>query len=288
MWYGDDDRYSRRGMFNRRRQNVRETLLLVNARAGERRRDAMHRLGAIVLVLVVLAGTVWVTLAGARLAGRALFSGNSRFTIRRLEITTEGRLQPEHVREYAGLAEGMNLFAVDLAQVRRDLEEVPIVRSVTVRRELPDTLYIDVAARTAAARLGDGSAGYLLALDRDGFILGTTTASPDLPAITGSSEKGLRPGMRVEDPGVRSALRALDLCEAPAMGRLVRIRTVDVSHADYLDLRLARGERVLLSREGLDTKLVKLCEIIQRAADMGRGIAVIDMTVDRNFPVQYQ
>jgi hypothetical protein len=38
----------------------------------------------------------------------------------------------------------------------------------------------------------------------------------------------------------------------------------------------------------MDMKLTKLCEIMKHTADMGRAIAAIDMTVEKNFPVQYQ
>jgi cell division septal protein FtsQ len=63
---------------------------------------------------------------------------------------------------------------------------------------------------------------------------------------------------------------------------------VDVSHSEYLEVRLQRGEQILLSRENMDVKLTKLCEIMKHTADMGKAIATIDMTMEKNFPVQYQ
>ena len=288
MWYRDDDKYSSGGLFGRRRENRRNSILMVSARMSDQRKERVHRVGAILLVTVVLAGMGWAVLLGAKIIGQTLFSENDRFVIRHLDISSDGKLQPEHIREYAHIEEGMNLFAVDLNQVRDDLASVPIVSSVSVRRKLPDTLEITVSERIPAARLGEESTGYPLAVDRCGFVLGPTSISQQLPSITGLQEKGLRPGAQVGDPGVKSALHVVELCDSPSFSRFLKIKNVDVSHSEYLEVRLLRGERILLSRENMDVKLTKLCEIMKHTADMGQAIAAIDMTVEKNFPVQYQ
>ena len=288
MWYRDDDKYSNRRLFGSRRENRRNSILLVSARLSDQRRERAHRVGAILLVTVVIAGTIWMTLLGTKLIGQSLFSQNQRFTIRNLDIRSNGKLQSEHIREYAHIDEGMNLFAIDLGQVRDDLMSVPIVSAVSVRRRLPDTLEVTVSERIPAARLGEESTGYPLAVDQAGFVLGPTSVSQQLPSITGLQEKGLRPGARVGDPGVQNALHVLDVCDSPSFSRFLRIKNVDVSNPEYLEVYLQRGERILLSRENVDVKLAKLCEIMTHTADMGQAIAAIDMTVDKNFPVQYQ
>ena len=288
MWYRDDDKYSTSGLFGNRRENRRNSILMVSARMSDQRKERAHRVGAILLVTVVLAGIVWVVLLGAKLIGQSLFSENDRFIIKHLNINSDGKLQPEHIREYAHVDEGMNLFAVDLKQVRDDLASVPIVSAVSVSRKLPDTLEITVSERVPAARLGEESTGYPLAVDRGGFVLGPTSISQQLPSITGLQEKGLRPGAQVGDPGVKNALHVLELCDSPAYSRFLKIKNVDVSHTEYLEVQLQRGERILLSRENVDVKLTKLCEIMKHTADMGQAIAAIDMTVEKNFPVQYQ
>jgi cell division protein FtsQ len=288
MWYRDDDKYSTRGLFSNRRENRRNSILMVSARMSDQRKERAHRVGAILLVTVVLAGIVWVALLGAKIIGQALFSENDRFIIKHLNIVSDGKLQSEHIREYAHIDEGMNLFAVDLKQVRDDLASVPIVSAVSVSRKLPDTLEITVSERIPAARLGEESTGYPLAVDRGGFVLGPTSISQQLPSITGLQEKGLRPGAQVGDQGVKNALHVIELCDTPSFSRFLKIKNVDVSRPEYLEVRLLRGEKILLSRENTDTKLTKLCEIMKHTADMGKAIATVDMSMEKNFPVQYQ
>ena len=288
MWYGDDDNYSGRGLFRHRRENQRNSILMVSGRMSDQRNERVHRIGAILLVTVVLVGVGWVVLLGAKIIGQALFSENDRFVITQLDIRSDGKLQPEDIREYAHIEEGMNLFAIDLGQVRDDLASVPIVSAVSVRRKLPGTLEIVVSERIPAARIAGESIGYPLAVDRVGFVLGPKSVSQQLPSITGLQEKGLRPGAQVGDPGIKNALHVLDVCDSPTFSPFLKVKNVDVSHPEYLEVRLQRGECILLSRDNVDTKLTKLCEIMKRTADMGQAIASIDMTVDKNFPVQYQ
>jgi len=288
MWYELDNEPSKRRLFNRRKDSRRGTILQVTARVSGQRKDRMHRVGAIVFITLVAAGAAWVLSTSAKATGAHLFSENELFVIRHMDLDSDGKLDAQHIREYAHLEEGMNLFAVNLQKVREDLLSVPVVSSVEIRRRLPDTLEIHIKERTAVARLGGESGTYPLGLDREGCVLGPTSISPQLPYIVGFREKGLRPGVSIADPGVKAALEMLSLCGDPILSRFVRVKNVDIEHSDYLDVHLASGERILLSHGDMHQKLLKLCSIMKQTADAGRAIAAIDMTVDKNFPVQYQ
>jgi cell division septal protein FtsQ len=288
MWYWQRYKNDRRRATVQRQVRLRETLLQVEKPRRARQREHFYRVGAIVLLLLVTASALWLGTEGVRRLGHALFSGNERFTLRNLDLASDGKLQSWHIREYARLEPGVNLFAVDLRKVRRELESVPIVGMVTVTRVLPDTLRIRISERMAVARLGDEAGGQPLAVDRDGYALGPSSVSIRLPVISGYRASGLRPGSRIEDSGVQVALRLLDLGDEPVFSRFIRIRRVDVSREETLEVQLERGEQIRFPRKDLRPRLERLCEIIKQSADEGRAIASVDMTVDRNFPVTYQ
>lgn len=272
----------KRGNFRKVR---RETSLQVSARGNGKGRDRMHKIGALLLLMTALAGTVWAAVSGIHRAGEYLFANNDRFLIRQIDLTSTGTLSPSHLREYAQVAEGQNLFAVNLAQICRNLERTPRVRAAEVRRQLPDTLVIRVQERAALARMAEGAAGFPMAVDRDGFILGPSTGR-GLPLITGISERGLAPGSTIADPKVLEALQALEICEQTKLGALLRIQVVDVRHADRLDLALASGARIDLGRDRLQWRLERLAETIATQRELGLEIDYADLTVDRNFPVR--
>lgn len=271
---------------NQRRTRSRDPVLQVTARANAKGRDNAHKIGALVLLFAAVAGTVWAAVSGVSLAGEHLFAQNDRFIIRRIEITSTGSLTPSHLREYAQVSEGQNLFAIDLQQISRNLERTPRVRSAKVRRILPDALEVQVQERTALARMAEGAGGFPMAVDRDGFILGPS-GGRGLPLINGVEERGLAPGSVVREEKTLDALEMLDLCEQSRLGELLRIQVVGVKNPDYLELILASGARVDFGRSRLKWRLDKLAELITTNRQLGQEIEYADLTVDQNFPVRF-
>ena len=101
-------------------------------------------------VLVGLAGLVFA-LAGVQLLLRA-----ELFPLRQLEITSP--LKHTSKSEIDASLKGRfggNFFALQLAEVRAGLEQLPWVRSVQVRRVWPDKLEVSVEEHVALARWGD-------------------------------------------------------------------------------------------------------------------------------------
>jgi len=287
MWFKEPDIYVRRPPQNKRRPS-RDQLLMVNARMGEQRRARIHKIGGITLGLIALVGTLWAVMVGVKQLTRLLFTENPQFTLRQLELRSDGKLKDRHIREYGHLAEGANLFALDIRQIRADLESVPVVDRVEVRRQLPDKLVVEVKERIAIARLGSDDHRHYLAIDREGHVLGPSSRSPDLPAITGLRDRGLRPGSYLDQELVRDALLVLDLCDTTRVGETVRIASIDVRHPEYLDIRMKGGERVWFGRQRLEWRLGQLAQVLQEASQMSRAIETADLTVDRNFPVQFR
>ncbi len=272
---------------NQRQTPSRGRLLQVSARSSERGRGQAHKAGAVVLLLAAVGGLGWACVAGTEALGRLLFSENEHFTIRYLDVQSNGRLRPEHLREYGKVAEGQNLFAVNLAQVRANLESVPLIRSAEIHRDLPDTLVIRVQERTALARLAEGAGGHPVLVDRDGYVLGLGLQST-LPLVSGAKERGLGPGSVVQEKAVRDGLTVLDLCDTTRLGNVVKIQKIEVRNADALTLYLAGGEVIALGRDQLKARLEKLVDVLKTAQELGQAIKTADLTVLRNVPVVYR
>lgn len=267
----------------RRRNRRRESVLKAAARTTERRRTIRRRVVAGLAVLAGVPALAFGVYAGAQYLWRTLFSENDHFTIRRIEVTTDGTLGADHVREYAKVREGLNLFATRPADIRAALLGVPVVANAQVGRRLPDTLVIEVAERVAVARLGRPGAGSPLAVDATGHVLGPSSVRASLPVILGVRDKGLRPGDVVADPMLADALAVLEICNQMKIREELSVATIQLGNEEYLDLGLATGEQVLLSRDRMREKLLQLREMRKVTRDMGLELAVYDMTVDRNY-----
>lgn len=84
---------------------------------------------------------------------------------------------------------GESMFTTDLATTQKELYKLPLVNSVRVKREWPNTLKIVVEERKAWGTWEQGGVQYTI--DRNGVVLGIGPAAPDSPIII-SSEVGSR------------------------------------------------------------------------------------------------
>src|SRR5208283_4355401 len=91
---------------------------------------------------------------------------------------TDGIIQVDQLRRWSGIKLEENLLALDLGRVKRDLEMVPLVRSVSVERVLPRTLRIRVTEREPIAqanalrpRASSGVETSVYQLDADGWVI---------------------------------------------------------------------------------------------------------------------
>jgi len=281
MWFREQSGGAGRTPVNRRLRVRREPLLAVNARAQEQSRVRLRRVRALTVLGVALAGCAAVAYFGGQWVYDELFAWNPLFTVQVLDIRTDGLLQPADIRAHYGLAPGMNLFAVALGRMHADLLKTPEVRSVELRRQLPGTLSVRINERQPIARLP----GQTLVLDREGYVFRFKPAMAALPLITGWSLPGLPASGRIADPLVADALALLELCAQPRWSSL-RPQTLDVAQPDYLELRLAGGERVRLGRTRLADRLNQLAEIQKAQAARGQPLQFVDLSMDRNVPGQ--
>lgn len=252
-------------------------------RSGERRRTVRRRvwagLGVLIGLPALAVGLYW----GGHQAWLGMFAENPFFEIKRIEITTDGMLGVADVQEYARVRPGLNLFAVRPQDIREALLAVPVIADAQVGRRLPDGLVIEVTERIAVARLGRPGAGSPLAVDATGHVLGPSSVRVSLPVVLGVRDVGLRPGDVVADPMLPEALAVLEVCNAEKMREVLAVASIDVANDERIEVGLASGERVWLSRDRTKDKLWKLREMLKEARRQGLALATYDMTVDRNY-----
>lgn len=272
---------------NKRRKRSRASILEVRARGGGgSRTHRVSRVGVVLVLTAAAALAVWLSVVGFRQVKHMLFSGNPMFTIRVVDISTDGRIAPHLLRSYAGVREGDNLFAVDVREVRENLAAVPLVRDVRVQRTLPDSISVRVMERVPLARILMPVVNLELAVDSEGWVLGPGSASAALPLLTGFATPGLRPGVRLASDEIRDALSMLDLCDRTRLFQYVPIREVSRSDPETFVLRLARGEEVLMPRSEMRKRILDLSQIVRtiQSSRMQTGVGVrIDMTGDISY-----
>ena len=115
--------------FRRKQKNRRMSrghVLDVKLRSEQVRKSRV-RLGA--LAFGVLFGTVFglylLWRIGEWTLDRLVYE-NRAFAIQQIDVQTDGVISADQLRRWMGVRPGQNLFALDLARVKRDLEMVPL------------------------------------------------------------------------------------------------------------------------------------------------------------------
>lgn len=283
----------------------REHVLDVKLRSSQVRR-ARARLAA--MAAGVLFGTVfglyllWRT--GDWLLTRLVYENNA-FAIQQFDVQSDGILGPGQLCRWAGLKPRQNLLALDLARVKRNLELVPLIQSVSVERVLPRTLRIRVTEREPLAqvnvpqpRIGGAIelAGYQL--DPEGYVmvpLGTPkgaetpgAAGEPLTVIAGLDPRLLQPGRRIDLPQLQSALRLLVAFQQSAMAGVVDLKSIDISSPEVLLVRTGQASEIVFSLEDVEQQLRRWRAIFDLGQGMAREIATLDLAVTNSVPVRWQ
>jgi cell division protein FtsQ len=225
---------------------------------------------------------------------------NPRFAIHQVVVDNDGVLSPERIMQFAGVQVGQNLLSVDLDQVRSNLEMLPLVRAVEVRRMLPDRLFIRVNERVAVARLraptrelGDAT----FYIDRSGFVMKPmkladgTLLQPQMPRsvpmLTGVSLADARVGKQVVSEQIYRALALLDRLDQAVAGSLLEIEQIDLSKPRELVMTTRQHTVVKVDVEEFPQQLRRLGVILRWAQQRQKTVQMVDLTVNRGVPVMF-
>lgn len=279
-----------------RRKKRNQYLLDVKVQTEGRLRHRLRWLGAVTAVVVVVGLSGFGVYRLVKFSAVKMVHENPRFAIAQIIVENDGTMTPQQVAAFAGLAIGQNLLSLDLDQVRRNLEVIPLVRRVEVRRMLPKKIFIHVDERIAVARLrGPGDVEYLI--DRSGVAMrplrltdGTVVRPQSvgsLPVLTGVSLADVQVGKPVQSEQIYRALELLDRLQQASAGAMMEIETVDLAKPRHLTLTSRQRTVVKFDIEDYTQQLRRLSAILTWATQRQKIVQSIDLTVARGVPVAF-
>ena len=280
---------------NRRRKR-NQYLLDVKVQTEGRLRSRVRWLSTLAAVVAVIGFGGYGIYRLVKFTSARLVYENPRFAITRIDVENDGGMTKAQVMGLAGVAEGQNILSLDLAQVQRNLEAVPVIRCVEVRRVMPSKLFIRVNERIAVARLKATDAPVLF-IDRAGMVMTPlrlrdgTVIQPQapgvLPVLTGVAPVDVRVGKQVQSEQIYRALELLDKVQQAAAGSMMEISTVDISKPRQLTLTTKQNTQVKFDVANFQQQMRRLSAIMTWAAQRQKLVAAVDLTVARGVPVAF-
>ena len=292
--------------FKREQKNRRLSrthVLDVKLRSDQVRANRVRMLLFALMVPAITFGLLYFVWRSGEAALNAFVYENADFAIQQIDVQTDGVIAPEQLRRWTGVKPGANLIGLDLAAVKRNLELVSVVDSVSVERVLPRTLKIRVTEREPIAQVNvprTDAAGAIVVsvyqMDAAGVVMQPldprlctvplAQMNPQLPVIAGLNVFQLQPGRRVELPQVQAALQLIAAFDKSPMAGLVDLRRVDVSGPGVVVATTGQGSQITFGLENMDQQLRRWRQIYDWSAGQGKTIASADLAVANNVPVR--
>ncbi len=231
-------------------------------RSHNRRGGSMLR-GLARLMRTLAAGMLLAAMALCFIFGYDVVTQCGYFRLRHLEVEGIHALRRSEVLDRAGIREDANILSVNLVVARKQLLAHPLVAEVSVRREFPDTIRIEVEEQQPVAVL-DLDRRFLVNIHGEIYKEMDAADPSDLPLIRGLSFSDIRLGDQKGSPAFEAVLEILRLGLKNG-GILARnhLRAIEVDRE--IGLTLYTDETVGAVKIGYDQyprKLAKLEKIL--------------------------
>jgi cell division septal protein FtsQ len=271
-------------MATKKKRAKRRTTHYVHTKKRKRSDSSIwiRRILSIGVLLLFLGFIIYGIISGFKWTHQKFFTKNPLFEIQHLDLSTDGKLREDQIREYSGISEGTNLFSISFDEIESHLREVSIIEKVYLWRTLPHTLHIKIVERIPMARILGPSTprSYPYLIDHLGYILPPRLSAKSLPLIKGLNQE-LKLGTPLNDRDVKIALKIIAYCESDNyLHAFIKIKTLDVKNLDYIDIRLEDGIRVQMPRYSIPAKLKKLATMIKISLGEGKHLKNVDCTID--------
>ena len=278
------------------RQRKHQHLLDVKVRAknaaARRTQNVLLTLCGLVLTASVLGGIAF----GAKRVLNALFFANADYALKTIEVTSDGKLSRETILHAADVAEGKNIFSIDLPKVQEKLGSLPQVEDSRIQRILPNKLVISIQERRPVAWVVPADTNtasfkfenaYLV--DRRGILLKTKSLAPEylgLPLIIGVDTSNCQAGQPLEQDEVKSALDLIRASAQILQGRL-QIQSIDVSKGYCLVVTDKQRASITFSTDEIEWQLHRLETVLSYCDKNNRELQTANLMVQRNVPVTF-
>jgi cell division protein FtsQ len=223
---------------------------------------------------------LFLTLGAVILGASALLTGwllaSPRFAVASVDVSGQSRLTREEIEAAAGIAPGVNIFALNTTDVVARLLALPLIRRADVIRSFPNRVVIMVEERRPFTLV---HAGKLHWIDEHGVDLGPEPRAVALgaPVISGLGAGDLGGGHGEATDRAAAGLSLLRLLLRSDSGLLQNISEIDVSRAEGPVLYTVDGVEVRLGKEDWEARLGRLLGVLAQLTASGEAVTSIDL-----------
>ena len=219
----------------------------------------------------------WTAVFAIIIGGTIYFMLSPFFNIKNIQVTGNEKIASEEIISLSGIQLEQNTFQLQKNEIRQAIKQNAYIDTVTIRRNWPDGITIEVTERTPTYMLSFGN-GYVY-INNQGYLLEISQEKLDTPIITGylTSEEDIKAGNRLctdDLERLNDLLQIMKSMESNSISDLVtQINIADKQ--DYI-LTLEKEKKIVHMGDtsNLSTKIPYIIKIIEENKDIEGEIFV--------------
>jgi len=234
------------------------------------------------IIIVSIVPTLYFIDRGYNFLNRSV-NLDSYFMVRNVKIKGNTFISMDELSHYLKGVQGKSILSVNLKGVANKIKNHPWVRDVSVRRELPGTIWVDVLERTPAVYVNSDSKLYIA--DEEGVILGNNSGELlRLPVVYGIDISGIKSGVKSREEGLKSAIEVKRVLTSIPWIDLTTTG-IEVGERSQIVLHL-KGYRIKLGRGGYQEKLQRFYNIVKNLQDRDIPYKEVDLRFENQIIVK--
>ena len=233
----------------------------------------------------------WISIVSILIIGVIFTFASPLFNIKEIKVENNNFLSSEKIISLSRLTKDQNIFRFLKADVEKRLKEEPYIESVTISRELPNTVKLDVKERNR-----DFSVKFLNGyafINNQGYILEITEDNAGVTVIEGAEtpEENIQPGNRLDKKDLKKLEVVIQVMKIAKENEIAdKITSINISDKDQLVLHLEADGKDAYIGDGsnLNTKILYIKEIIEKYEVDKEGTIYVDGDFSNKFKAYFR
>lgn len=202
---------------------------------------------------------------------------------RQVRIEGINILSRDDVLKLMHLPQQVKMYNLDLTVLQKNILANAYVKSVTVKRDAPSTLRVEIEERKPSALLTIKNQEKTYYMDEEGVILpySVTQETYDIPVISGIDfADTIQPGIRIDNNDIQTALDIIRASHAINEELSHKISEIQLNNGhDIILYSFENGIPIIFGRGDVAKKMINLNEFWQRVVNTGdaKNIRYIDL-----------
>ena len=228
-----------------------------------------------IVLIIVLFITVCILLASSEI-----------FNIKKVSVQGLDKLSDKEIVSYSNIVIGENIFKTNLAKAEYEIEKNPYVKTVEVKRKLPNTILVDIEERKISYML-QVAESYIY-IDAQGYILEISKEKKEVPVLIGivTDLSNIQTGDRLVKEDLLKFDKVNEIVETCKSYEIYSfLNRIDISNvSNYILYLESENKSVHLGNaDNLNTRMLWLKSIIEQTKDK-KGIIFLDMDLNIKKP----